>query len=709
MKSNFNRHSLLLIIVVTFYTCTNRYPGPLTPDKALERFELREGFKIEPFATEPFIHDPVSMEFDEQGNVFAVEMPDYPYRPEPGKEKGRIIQLIDNNGDGRADQSIVFEDNLMEATSILPWKGGLLVTAAPHILYLKDTNGDGKSDTREILFSGFFALNSEAQITSLQFGADNWIYACNNGQTGAVTSAKDPGARPLAMSGADFRFRMDRNQFEPITGSGQFGQTLDDWGNRFITQNTLHLQQTVIPWPYWHRHSYLPKFKASSNISDHELEMFQKTQPPYWRAERTRRRNEAFKENKLDRIEYAEGHFTGASGGTIYTGDVFPKEYYGNVFTGDVAGNLVHRDLLVAREDSLPFVARRDEAEKHKEFLTSTDPWFRPVNFSQGPDGNLYLLDYYRQHIETPLSIPDDLKEEMDFLNGSEFGRIYRILPANAPAIGFPKPDLRNKSNLELVQLLSHPGKWWRLQAQRLILERQDLTIVPTLKSLFDQSENAMVRLHALYALEGLNSLTEDLVKKAINDVSPGIRVHGLILAERFPFALEQALLKMDDPGIRVAFQATLTIGNFHGEKVVNALAYLLTKYGRDPWFQMAVLSSEVGSSIELMKFLIRGKIFETTAAWKLSFLENFSYIIGNRNQKEQIVFLLQVWSLPDLIKEEKWRVAMVSGLSKGMINSATSIPHIKEALIKMEVDTATPVHDKLKQWSEWYSVSHPF
>ena len=699
---------LLIIPFIIFISCTSRYPGPLAPEKTLESLELREGFRIELFASEPFIRDPVSMEFDEQGNVYVVEMPDYPYRPEDGKGQGRIIQIKDTNGDGRVDQSVVFADSLMEATSILPWKGGLIVTTAPYILYLKDTNGDGKSDTREVLFSGFFAQNSEAQITSLSFGVDNWIYAANNGQAGEVISNKDPDAPALSMSGADFRFRMDRNQFERTTGSGQFGQTLDDWGNRFITQNTLHIQQTVVPWKYWHRHPYLPSFKASANISDHELEMFQKTPPPYWRAERTNRRNKDFQERKLDRVEYAEDHFTGASGGTIYTGDGFPKEYYGNVFTGDVAGNLVHRDILSPTDNSPVFVAKRDEAEKSKEFLASTDSWFRPANFSQGPDGYLYLIDFYRQHIETPVSIPDDLKADMDFLNGTRLGRIYRILPTNASATENRTADLQKKSTAELVKLLSHPSRWWRLQAQRLILERQDTSVVQELQALFDQSEDAKVRLHAIYSLEGLNSLTNELVKKMLKDSSPGIREHGLILSERFPDCLAQAIEKIDDPSIKVAFQATLTVGDFHGEKVVAALAHAITNYGQDPWFQTAVLSSEDGSSTELLKLLIAQKFFAANDAWKASFLETFSYIEGARNQKEQISFLLTELSRPEWSKEEPWQEAVLNGLTKGIKNSPTSAPQIKEALTRMEADSTATVTDKLKQLSELSAGSSP-
>ncbi len=700
------RKQLFILLIIFFTSCTSRYADPLSPEKSLESFELREGFKIEPLATEPFVRDPVCMEFDEQGNIYVVEMPDYPYRPEDGKQKGRIIQLKDNNGDGLVDQSIVFADSLMEATSILPWKGGLIVTTAPHILYLKDTNGDGLADLHEVLFSGFFAQNSEAQITSLSFGVDNWIYAANNGQAGEVTSPKDPNAPPMSMSGADFRFRLDRNQFERTTGSGQFGQTLDDLSNRFITQNTLHIQHTVMPWKYWHRHPYLPSFKASWNVSDHELEMFQKTPPPYWRAERTARRNKDFQERKLDRVEYAEDHFTGASGGTVYTGDGFPKEYYGNIFTGDVAGNLVHRDVLTPLENSPTFVAKRDEAEKTREFLASTDSWFRPVNFSQGPDGYLYLIDYYRQHIETPVSIPDDLKEDMDFLNGSEHGRIYRIAPTNASAIKVLTPDLQNKSTAELIKLLSHPSRWWRLQAQRLILERQDFSIVPELLTLFDQHEDPKARLHSLYALEGLNSLSEELVKKAVNDNSPGIREHGLILSERYPGCLEMALSKIDDPSIKVAFQATLTVGDFHGEKVVTALAHSITKYGQDPWFQTAVLSSEDGSSHELLNLLITQKFFETPYDWKFTFIETYSHIAGARNQKEQIKLLLYTLLRPEFVKEENWQVAAINGLARGLKKSATSSPQLKEALTRMETDSTAMVNDKLKQLSALYSDS---
>ncbi len=698
----------LLILLLLFVSCTSRYPGPLSPDEALKSFDLREGFRIELVAAEPLVRDPVCMEFDELGNIYVVEMPDYPFKPEAGKQKGRIIQLKDTNGDGRMDESVVFADSLMEATSILPWKGGLIVTTAPHILYLKDTDGDGRADTREVLFSGFFDQNSEAQITSLSFGVDNWIYASNNGQAGQVTSPLDTGTQPLNMSGADFRFRLDRNQFERTTGSGQFGQTLDDWGNRFFTQNTLHIQHTILRWKYTHRHPHLPSPKAVVNISDHDLEMYQRTPPPYWRAERTRRRNADFKERNLDRVEYAEDHFTGCSGGTIYTGDAFPKEFYGTVFTGDVAGNLVHRDVLTALDDSPTFVASRDDAEMTKEFLASTDSWFRPTNFAQGPDGFLYLIDFYRQHIETPLSIPDDLKAEMDFMNGSQHGRIYRILPSNAPATVNLAVNLRQKATSELVTLLTHPGRWWRLQAQRLLLERQDLSAVPDLLKLFAQSEDPKVRLHALYALEGLNSLTDDLVKKALSDVSPQIREHGIILSERFPDLLDLVIPKINDPSIKVAFQATLTTGNYHGEQVVTALAHAVSKYGHNPWFQTAVLSSEDGSSPALLKLLIDQKFFVADDPWRTVFLESFSHIVGSRNQNDQVIFLLKAFSVAEMEKKTMWQKVVVRGLTAGINKSGTATPQMKEVATRIASDSTLHANEAVVQLSQLYGSVQP-
>lgn len=681
----------LWVSIFAACSCTSRYPGPLSPEEALSSFQLHPDFEIQVFAAEPFVKDPVCMEFDADGNIYVVEMPDYPYRPAEGEEKGRIVLLKDEDGDGRIDASVVFADKIMEATSILPYDGGLLVTSAPNILFLKDTDGDGKSDIRKVMFSGFFAANSEAQITSLRFGADNWIYASNNGQSGEVSSSLDPEAPSLAMSRADFRFRMDTGEFEQITGSGQFGQTLDEFGNRFYTQNTLHIQQSIMPWKYWHRHAFMPSFRTSANVSDHELEMFQLTPPPYWRAERTRRRNEDFQARNLDRVEYAEDHFTGASGGTIYVGNGFGAPYEGNVFTGDVAGNLVHRDVLSADSSSPEWIAQRDDQELDQEFLASTDPWFRPTNFAQGPDGQLYLIDYYRQHIETPVSIPDDLKADMDFMNGSEHGRIYRIQPKGTQST-LPKISLSQASSSELVALLAHPNGWHRNTAQRLILERQDQSIAPELRSLLQQSNAPKARIRALYALEGLGSLTSADVQKALIDSEPGIRKEALVLAEKQENGLELALPFAQDSNAQVAFQAALTLGNYQGKKVQEALAEILLRFGNNNWYIWAVLSSDVGSSKEFFDLLVSQGYFNVPDNGAANFMENYAFISGAKNDKDQLKGLLTALQKEPFANNSEVLESTLNDLFKGLERNDLDVAMAEKIKIIKEDQSASSI-----------------
>jgi len=676
----------ILILYVLNISCSEKhYKDALSPEEAMSTFTLNEDFKIELFAAEPFVLDPVEMVFDEQGNAFVVEMPDYPFKPESGPGKGRIRMLSDSNGDGRIDNSTIFADSLLEATSIQPWQGGLIVTAAPNILYLKDTNGDNRADTKELLFTGFFQNNSEAQITNLRFSVDNWIYASNFGQEGEVTSLKNPGAPALSMSGADFRFRMDRGQFELETGPTQFGQAIDDWGHRFLTENSIHIQESVIPWRYTHRHPYLPDYRLLANISDHDPLMFNASKPPYWRVERTKRRNKAFQENQLDQVEYAEGHFTGSSGTTIYLGNAFPEKYYSNVFIGDVSGNLVHRDVLTVVDDSVVLVAKRNDDEKNKEFLTSTDPWFRPDNFTVGPDGALYILDMYRQHIEAPTSVPEDLKIDMDYNHGKDRGRIYRVVPKNAGSYKKLSPDLKNATIEQIVEQLSNPSQWWRIQAQRILLERQDKSAVPALKNLFAQHQDPRVRLHALYALEGLNSLDAKIVEQAMKDVHSGVRENGMILSEKYPECLPQLIRSINDSSARVALQATLSLGEFPASQVVPSLASVIEKHGRNYWFRIAVLSSEAGSSLPFLELLVkRGMFFKVVTNESSSFVEDFSYIIGARNRQGEIDGLLKVLTSADVKKEQIVQLAGLRGVANGIKKSGNKIkaePVLREAL----------------------------
>lgn len=696
------RNVLLILAFICAMTesLAQKYAKPLSPEESMKKMQVADGFSVELFASEPHVFDPVALEFDAQGNAFVLEMPDYPYEVEPGKGHGRIRLLKDTDGDGKIDKSIIFAENITEGTSMLFWKGGLIVTAAPHILYLKDTNGDGKSDTSEILFSGFFQNNSEAQITSLKLGVDNWIYANNHGQNGKVSFSQSPGMPPLDVKGADFRFRLDRNVFELETGSGQFGQTIDDGGHRFFTENSIHIQQSIIPWRYTHRHAYLPISKFSTSITDHEEHTFQETPPPYWRAERSARRNKSFKEANLNRIEYAEDRFSGSTGSVIYHGDALPKEFYGNIFTGDVSGNLVHRDILSPSETSPVMVAKRAESEKNKEFISSTDPWFRPITFSVGPDGYLYMLDYYRQHIETPVSIPDDLKADMDFMAGSDMGRIYRVKPANAPYKSV-NINLNTETSIQLLNYLSYENGWYRTHAHRLLLERQDMSVVKVAKLLLNKSKDPRTRLHLLYVLEGLNALDIAVIKKGLQDSSPDVRENALMLAERYSETLPSMLKMLNDASPRVKLQAALSLGQFKNQEIIDAFSKLIQSQGQNDWLRLAVLSSELGSSPDLLKSMVGNQVFSPNPEpWKLRFLQDLSYTIAARNNKSQLVSYLNLLSLPTM-SDLNLQTAALKGIKLGLTKNGTS----KEIASQLNTGLESEVKASFQTLRQFYSV----
>lgn len=694
MNKNTRLYSALPVAatLLTMVSCQEppKYPEGLSVEDALKKFELKEGFSIEPFATEPHVQSPVDMVMDENGNVYVVEMADYPWQADTLNPKGIIKFLRDTDGDGKIDSSVVFAERFPSATSIFPWKGGLLVAAAPQIYYLKDTTGDHKADIREVLFTGFFDRNSEAQITSFRFGVDNWIYANNNGQAGSVSRISNPAAGKLNVGGGDFRFRLDNDKFESESGNGQFGLAIDDWGNRFFSQNTLYIQQAPIAGRYLKRHAYLPSTRGSVKIYEDDV-MFQKTPPPYWRAERSRRRQHNYDSLGLDRKEWAEGHFTGASGGTYYGGDAFPEEYRGSIFTGEVAGNLVHRTVLKKNPGKAEFEATRGKGEENREFLASTDSWFRPTTLYSAPDGYLYLVDMYMQHIETPVSIPDDLKEDMDFAKGSDKGRIYRIFPSDGAKRDLKNVNLGSKSTAELVELLGHPNQWWRLTAQRLILERQDKSILPALKEQFATHQDPRGRLHTLYAIDALGGLDASLAKAALKDASEGVRIHGAILSERFAQNLPDLLELANDKDDRVALQAALSLGQFQGAKVQEALAGILERYASQPLYRTAVLSSDAGSSLAFVNLLAKKSFFSDNED-RNKFLEDAAYVIAARGNAAELTALLGSAGSFGVSSQK----AIIDGIGKGLKKAPDALKK-SPALAKAIESSASKVDGTVK------------
>ena len=251
--STSRRFGVLLLVcsIPVAFTDARDFESPLSPEESLEHFKLAPGLKIETAVSEPLVVDPVAIRFDERGRMWVVEMRDYPHGPAEGESpRSRIVVLEDRNADGKYEHSTIFADKLLFATGIQPWKGGVFVTMAGEVAYMKDTNGDGKCDHRETWYKGFAQENTQLRANHPRLGLDNKIYIANGLRGGAVVDARDPSSKPVSIRGMDFRFDPFTREFEAVSGVGQFGLTIDDHGNRFVCTNrnppNISLSQTVI-------------------------------------------------------------------------------------------------------------------------------------------------------------------------------------------------------------------------------------------------------------------------------------------------------------------------------------------------------------------------------------------------------------------------------------------------------------------------------
>lgn len=557
----------------------------MEPAEALKSFAVQQGFQLELVAAEPDVSDPVDAAFDDRGRMYVAEMHGYPFSHEPtrlnpkggGKPNDGIIRLLeDSDGDGRMDRSFKFADNITWPTSVCCWKGGVVVLAPPALWFFKDTNDDGIADVRELIYDGFNRDNVQALANNLKWGLDHRVYAAGATNPSVLTRG---GKQVLSLGRTDFSFDPRTWEPRPETGGVQFGLSFDDWGRRFVCSNSNHIQQVLFPYQYLSRN---PLWTVSGAIRSIAAEgaaspVFRRSPPEPWRIVRTRRRVADPKYANLPQTERVPiGFFTSATGVTVYRGAAWPEEFRGQVFIGDVGGNLIHRKTLSS--NGVALLATR--ADQNVEFIASTDNWFRPVNFVNAPDGTLYVLDMYRETIEHPASIPDDIKEHLDLYSGDDRGRVYRLLGPNGARLKVE--PLGMLSTVELVSRLNSPNGWTRETAHRLIFERQDQAAVVPLRELLRKSQAPQGRLHALYSLQGLNGLTADDVAAGLNDRHPRVREHAALLSESFlpqaPALLDRlvALTADDDQG--VVFQVALSLGAADSSRVPDGLTAILSR-----------------------------------------------------------------------------------------------------------------------------------
>jgi putative membrane-bound dehydrogenase-like protein len=638
---------VLLLTLATSAPGADTFPSypAVEPSDAAKTIRVKHGFTMDLIAAEPLLASPVAVAYDEDGIGYVVEMRDYPYTDRKTHQAwkdnttdapiGRVRKLIDRDGDGVFDESHILADGLSWPTGITCWKGGVFVTATPDIWYLKDTDGDHRADVREKVFTGFRKYNVQAVINSPLWGLDNRITFAGGSNGGQVSSLKHPEVSPLRVARNDLRIDPRNATIEAIAGGARFGQGMDDWGNRFLCNIRNPAQHVVFDGTLSTRNPLLPvpNHVHDARESGDTLPVKRISPLEPWRDLRARRwvaENHAVPRSEL----VGGGVFTSAAGITIYRGAAYPAEYRGQAFVAEVANNLVQRQTVV--KDGVTF--RIETADKDAEFIASSDLWFRAVNFTNAPDGTLHVVDMYRETIEHPWSIPEDILAKLDLESGRDRGRLYRLSP---PGFKAPKPPrLGSASISELVATLENPNSWWREAAQRLLFEKQDRDAIEPLRGLLARSRSELARLHALWTLDGLGALTEEDLQRGLGDASAGVREHAVKLATsrlaKSPELRARVFALARDPEIRVRYHVAFAAGGIADDAAVTAALEVLAQNPGDRWVRAAALSAPPDQCAKIARrFVSDAKRIATDEGREV--MRQLAFVAGAHNQPANI------------------------------------------------------------------------
>lgn len=566
---------------------------PLPAEQALKTFHLPPGYRIELVASEPMVESPVAMDFDADGRLWVVEMRGYmPNLEARGEDEpvGRVVVLEDVDDDGRADRRTVYLDSLVLPRAIKVLEHGVLVAAPPYLWLTRDTTGDLRADTREVVRDDYGdpRSNPEHNANGLIWGLDNWIH-----------SARYEGQLRLREDGS-FAFR-------EVPRLGQWGISIDEYGRIYRNYNEDPLHVDLVPPHYLARN---PNLRRPRGIYEDVAGGNQ----PVWPVRPTPAVNRGYRDGIL-RPDGTLAKFTAAGAPVVYVGDRLPRELVGDVFVTESAGNLVRRFKVKENPDG---TLSATNAYENAEFLASTDERFRPVNLYSAPDGTLYVLDMYHGMIQHRYFVTDYLAHQMRQRGltgpeGQRFGRIYRIVHRSARR--GEKPRLSQKTSAELVEYLSHPNGWWRLTAQRMIVERGDRSVAPALRRLALEAPDERARLHALWTLEGLGAADPETLRRALSDRSPQVRAAAIrigepYLAEAGHPLLAAVLERLDDPAPVVRWQLAASLGEVRGPQRDSLLAMVLARVGDDPIAVDAAVSGLRGRELAVLERLLRDPAF---------------------------------------------------------------------------------------------------
>lgn len=649
-------------------------PGPKPPQQSLRCLQPKPGFVAELVAAEPLVRDPIAFAWGPDGRLWVVEMTDYPL----GGVKGSVKVLEDSNGDGKYDKAVSFLTDLDFPTGVLPWRKGVLVTCAPDIFYAEDTDGDGRADKREVLFTGFGQGNQQHRVNGLMWGLDGWVYGANGDSGGVIRSLRKPDQKPVNISGRDFRFRPDTGEFEAVTGMTQFGRCTDDWGNWFGGNNANPLWHFVLDDGRLRRNPHVapPIPRVDVPLSP--------GQSPVFPISRLLPRFNDF---------HTANRFTSACSPIVYRDDLFGPHFAGNVFISEPVHNLVSRLVLSPR--GVTFVGRRAPDEERSEFLASTDNWFRPTMLRVGPDGALWIADMYRHVIEHPEWIPKDWQERLDLRAGHDMGRIYRVYPLHKKPRAIPRLDRLDTAGL--VAALDSPSGWQRDMVQMLLLWQKDPAAIAPLRRLAASSERPETRAAALCSLDLLNGLDRDTLLSRLEDPHPGVRRQAVRLSRPRPgfdeAFLDRLLARQEDPDAMVRMELACVLGDWDDPRVGPMLGTLLVRAGDDAYLRAAVLSSVNTRNIE-------GVLVESLRhrPEELESLLRLASALGNRNAAAR---MLEAVARAEKDRYAAWQFAALAGFLDQMDQKRSGLMNLAkedEAIYGNALPRLKPVFDAARQ-----------
>ncbi len=466
-------------------------PTPkLSPAEERAKFRLPPGFEVQLVASDPDIRKPMNFCFDHRGRIWLTDTVEYPFPAEPGKGRDRIVILDDFGSDGKARRVSVFAEGLNIPIGLIPFRDGCIAWSIPNIWFLRDTDGDGKADEKKALFGPFDYVDTHGNVNSFTFGYDGWLYACHGFRNDSRVRGTD-GHEVHLNSGNIFRFRPDGSRIEIFT-RGQvnpFGMSWDDWGNLYSacchSRPLTQLLRGAVYESFSKPHDGLG-FGPHMN-------------------------------------DFGQEHSTGLCGLVYYSADHFPPEYRERLFLGDVVLTRIN-SYTIEHTGSSP------RAVFHP-FLVSDDPWFRPVDLRLGPDGAIYVADFYNAiigHYEVPLDHP-----KRDRTSGRLWRIVWRGMDGKVGPPARPYDDLRRETLERLGDLLSHGNLTVRMQTMQELVER-GAEAIPLARTILHRSGSWRARSHALWVLERLSALDADDWQFCLTHPQPELHVHlARLLAER--------------------------------------------------------------------------------------------------------------------------------------------------------------------------------